>query len=249
MATTQKPSFVIDCFPEAAERYAPDVAIVAIDVIRATTTAVTAVYTGRRCYPVPTIDSAFALARRLHHPLLAGEIGGMKPEGFDINNSPAEIAVRTDTERPLVLLSSSGTRLMHSARRANEVYAACFRNFRAVASHLSLNHLSVALIGAGSQGEFREEDMMCCAWIAGILMRRGYVASDSRTLEIVDAWGKTSADACLVSNSVRYLMRTDQRSDLDFILTHCDDVPLPAVVEDGEVLPYPVSEEMELVAR
>lgn len=233
------PSFVIDCFPEAAEKYAADVAVVAIDVIRATTTAVTAVNAGRRCFPVPTVDAAFALARKLKNPLLAGEFGGEKPEGFEMNNSPAEIASRTDTERPLILLSSSGTRLLHAAGRSRALYAASFRNFRAVASQISMNHSAVALIGAGSQEEFREEDQICCAWIAKILMRRGYTATDRRTLAIVDAWGDSPAGACLVSNSVRFLMRTDQRVDLDFILSHCDDVALPAAVEAGEVVPYP----------
>jgi 2-phosphosulfolactate phosphatase len=234
-----KKSFVIDCFPEAAEKYPPEMPIVAIDVIRATTTAVTAMNAGRRCFPVPTIDAAFSLARRMTNPLLAGELGGATPDGFDITNSPAEIAARTDTERPMILLSSSGTRLLHLAGAARAVYAACFRNFRAVARHIALNHRSVAIIGAGSQDEFREEDQMCCAWIGKLLLLRGYTPTDSRTLEIVNTWGSLPVSSCLVSNSVRYLLRTDQRRDLDFILTHCDDVSLPAAMKEGEIVPYP----------
>ena len=41
---------VIDCFPESARHYSEAYAIVAIDVIRATTTAITSVNLGRRCF-------------------------------------------------------------------------------------------------------------------------------------------------------------------------------------------------------
>jgi 2-phosphosulfolactate phosphatase len=239
MRNGRRKTVVIDCFPEAAEKYGGDVAVVAIDVIRATTTVVTAFNEGRRCFPVPTTDAAWSLAGELRNPLLAGELGGTMPEGFDINNSPAEIAARTDVERPLILLSSSGTRLIDMAADAGALYAACFRNFRAVARHVAMNHTAVALIGAGSLDEFREEDQMCCAWIAELLLDSGFEARDRMTLNIVDAWAGRAVEACLVSKSVKYLERTDQRDDLYFILSHIDDVTLPAAVADGEVFPYP----------
>ena len=46
---------VIDCFPESMETYRDGYAIVAVDVIRATTTAVTSVALGRKCFPAPTL--------------------------------------------------------------------------------------------------------------------------------------------------------------------------------------------------
>ena len=69
-----KRSVVIDCFPESAERYRSRYAIVAIDVIRATTTATTALQLGRRVYPAKTTDQAFVLAAKLDDPLLVGEL-------------------------------------------------------------------------------------------------------------------------------------------------------------------------------
>ena len=99
---------VIDCFPESVRHYREGYALVAIDVIRATTTAVTAVNMGRRCFPAPSIEIALPLAARLNNPLLVGELGGNMPYGFDMNNSPAEMAHRDDLMRPMILLSSSG---------------------------------------------------------------------------------------------------------------------------------------------
>src|SRR5436190_18292742 len=157
---------VIDCFPDAVARYTDRHAVVAVDVIRARTTVVTAVASGRRCHPVGTVEEAADVAGSLQRPLLAGELGGIVPDGFDLDNSPAQLAGRNDWQRPLVLLSSTGTRVIRAARDAKHSYVASLRNWSATAMHL-LAHPAVALIGAGTGDEFREEDQLCCAWIAG----------------------------------------------------------------------------------
>src|SRR5262245_31580250 len=108
-------TFAIDSLPENASKYGAGWAVVAIDVIRATTMAVTAAASGRRCYAAASLEEAWRLARELRDPVLAGEIGGIKPDGFDMNNSPATLAQRRDTARPLVMVSSSGTRLIAQA--------------------------------------------------------------------------------------------------------------------------------------
>src|SRR5437868_2038824 len=122
---------LIDCFPESAVRYRSGFAVVAIDVMRATTTAITAAVTGRRCFPVPSVKTAFETAARLQNPLLVGEQRGEIPPGFHINNSPTQIHSRTDIERPAVLLSSSGTRLCDGAALCDAAYVACLRNYAA----------------------------------------------------------------------------------------------------------------------
>ena len=68
---------------------------------------------GRECHLAPTLQAAFDTASRLPNALLAGELGGDMPAGFELTNSPAQLAARSDVSRPLVLLSSTGTRLMH----------------------------------------------------------------------------------------------------------------------------------------
>src|SRR5205809_1961601 len=144
---------VIDCFPESLENYRNGYAIVAVDVIRATTTAVTSVALGRKCFPAPTLEAAVPLAARLPNPLLVGELGGSMPYGFDLNNSPADLEVRTDIHRPVVLLSTSGTRLICGAGKLQPMYLACLRNYSTLAAYLAVHHPVVALIGAASRGE------------------------------------------------------------------------------------------------
>ena len=101
--------------------------------------------------------------------------------------------------------------------------------------YLAGHHARIALIGAGSKGEFREEDQICCAWIAAGLMTRGYPAANTRTAEIVNRWRDAPPRACLCSRSVDFLKRTGQLCDLDFILAHIDDLHEVFEVRDGEV--------------
>jgi 2-phosphosulfolactate phosphatase len=237
-----QPSVVIDCFPDSVRRYRDGYAVVAIDVIRATTTAVTGVSLGRRCFPVPSIEHALPIAARLNQPLLVGELGGNMPFGFDMTNSPAELATRTDQSRPMILLSSSGTQLIANAAECDAVYIASLRNTTALVDHLAERHRRVAVIGAGTRGEFREEDQYCCALVAQGLMDRGFAAEDQQTRDVMDRWRGRPADSWIESKSVDYLRKSGQLRDLDFILAHIDDLQAAFMLKHGEVVLMPVSE-------
>jgi 2-phosphosulfolactate phosphatase len=209
---------------------------VAVDVMRATTTAVTIARSGRRCFPVPTLDAAFDVAHSLPHPLLVGELHGRLPEGFHLQNSPATLESFDDLARPAVLLSSSGTRLLHEAQAADAVYAGALRNLSAQVAQLVARHPKVAVIGAGTKGEFRREDQFGCARIAGALLDAGYEATTATTAEIVARWRTAPVEACAGGRSAEYLRRTGQVADLAFILSHIDDVDGVFRLRDGELV-------------
>jgi 2-phosphosulfolactate phosphatase len=215
---------VIDYLPESVKAYRGDYAIVAVDVIRATTTAVTCVALGRKCYPVCSAEEAALLATDLDDPLLVGEVGGFMPDSFDLNNSPVELESRTDSSRPMIHLSTSGTRLICGAEESQAMYIACLRNYSAQIAYLAAYHPKVAVIGAGTKGEFREEDQLCCAWIAEGLLKAGYEPENARTATIIEQWSGVPADVIVDGASAEYLRRTSQTKDLEFILTHIDDL-------------------------
>lgn len=231
-----KGAVIIDCFPESAERYRDRYAIVVVDVIRATTVATTAVSMGRRVFPAKTTDDASVIAATLNNPLLVGELGGNKPYGFDITNSPVEIAARNDVHRPMVLVSSSGTQLLLNAVGSEAIYLACFRNVSAVARHLDGKHERIALLGAGSRGQFRREDQMGCAWVAGKLIAAGYHPETQQTSDLVSRWRNASADQIRSGKSADYLNRSGQQEDLEFILAHIDDLDTVPSLVDGELI-------------
>jgi 2-phosphosulfolactate phosphatase len=234
----RRKTVIIDCFPESLPSYRDGYAIVAVDVIRATTTAVTCVTLGRKCFPVPSIDAAVPLAAKLTNPLLVGELGGSMPYGFDLNNSPASLVSRTDIHHPMILLSTSGTRLICGAEDSQAMYVACLRNYGAQIAHLVAHHPTVAVIGAGSRAEFREEDQLCCAWIAEGLAAAGYEPQDARTLALIKQWSGASVESIVGSASAEYLRNSGQSIDLDFILTHIDDLDEVYRFERGQVMKH-----------
>ena len=229
-------SVVIDCFPESVASHQDEDAIVAVDVIRATTVVVTAVAQGRRCFPVPTLEAALALADGFSNPLLVGELGGYMPFGFHLNNSPADIDLRTDVERPMILLSTSGSRLICAGKNSQSMYVACLRNWRAAARRLEGRHRKIAVIGAGARGEFREEDQLCCAWIAEELLSLGYKPLDAKTADIIRKWSGVPLGEITQGASANYLRRTNQTRDLDFILSHINDLDRVYRLEEGQVV-------------
>jgi 2-phosphosulfolactate phosphatase len=176
------------------------------------------------------------LAERLDDPLIAGELGGYMPYGFDLTNSPAALALRRDISRPLILLSTSGTKVLcEAAKECDAVYAACLRNYTAQIRFLVAHHRNVAVIGAGTRGEFREEDQMCCAWIAEGLINAGYQPRGEQTTKLVECWSGSSVDAFLKSKSVEYLRSTAQLGDLNFILEHIDDLDDVFALKNSEI--------------
>ena len=225
-------SVVVGCFrgaPEGGALIAGE-AIVAVDVVRTTTTAVTAVAQGRRCFTAPTIAAARRRATRLERPLLAGEIAGVMPAGFDLSSSVAELAGRSDVERPLVLATSAGTPLIHAAALTGTVYLASLRNARHLGAWLAGRHERVAVVAAASRGQFGEEDRVCCAQVAGELLDAGYAAEDPDTESLVRRWRDASADVWL-------RCRRGQRQDVEFILGHQDDLADAYAMRAGEVVP------------
>ena len=231
---------VIDCFPESLPRYRDCQAVVAVDVIRATTTAVTAAVGGWRCFPVASIEAAVELAKQLHDPLLVGELRGNTPCAFHLPNSPAQLAFLPNAARPVILLSTSGTRVICEASPHQAVYAACLRNYTAQAAILAAHHSSVAIVGAGARGEFRMEDQIACARIAELLMDAGYEPL-GKTTELVKRWNGVTVEIITNGNSAAYLRETGQSRDLDFILAHVDDIQVAFRLEGGELVSVPPS--------
>jgi 2-phosphosulfolactate phosphatase len=229
------PKVTIGCFHEHLPPVAREATVVAIDVIRATTTAITAVAAGHRLYPAGSMEAAVRLAADLDRPILAGELGGVQPYGFDMQNSPCEMEDIQDTSQPIILLSTSGTRLMMEAADRGVCYAACLRNASAQARHLAQAGADAVILGADSRGEFRDEDRLCAARIARVLVEAGYSVADRFTAEVLERWGAAPDDAFLQGRSAKYLRDTAQEHDLEFVLDHIDDLSSVYAVTSGEV--------------
>ena len=157
------------------------VTAVVFDVLRATSSMITGLGAGAlEIFPVNSVDEA--RRRKLKEPdlLLAGERGGLPPDGFDLGNSPEEF--EKTTGRKVVMTTTNGTVAIQSMRRASEVLIGALLNMDALAEHLARRQpKNLLLVCAGTQEEFSLEDAVA----AGALIARlpgGDQLSDSAIL-------------------------------------------------------------------
>lgn len=98
--------------------------VVAIDVIRAFTTAAYAIDAGATSiYLVSGVEEAIALGRSMPGALIMGEDHGRRPAGFDFSNSPVQIAGADVAGRTLVQRTSP-TQGVVAATDADRIFAA-----------------------------------------------------------------------------------------------------------------------------
>ncbi|MFC5651572.1 2-phosphosulfolactate phosphatase [Paenibacillus solisilvae] len=151
-----------------------------IDVLRATSTMITALQAGASgIYPVETVLEARTLHRE--GDLLAGERFCRKIPGFDLGNSPEEFTPETVKNRRIVLTTTNGTRAVHKALRADNVLAGALINAAACAKMAVELRRDIVLLCAGSHNDFALEDGLC----AGLLIDRLKAISSSQ-IEIDD---------------------------------------------------------------
>lgn len=155
---------------DVTERHVRGRVAVVIDVLRATTMIASLLHAGaKEVWPVKEIDDARRLASRLDGALLAGERGGLPPEGFDFGNSPREIDPAKVAGAPVVITTTNGTAAIERAARADALVTAAFVNASAVVELLRQNEVEkLLIICAGTQGEFSLDDALC----AGLLVAR-----------------------------------------------------------------------------
>jgi 2-phosphosulfolactate phosphatase len=140
-----------------------------IDVLRASTTMVTALAHGcRAVLPVAEVEEARRRAREVPGALLAGERGGDPPAGFDLGNSPLEFTSERVGGRTIVFTTSNGTRALLAARPAAAVAVAGFVNLAAAADWAVGQRRDLVVVCAGELGARSVEDETC----AGLLVDR-----------------------------------------------------------------------------
>ena len=145
------------------------VSALVVDVLRASTTMVTALAHGcRALLPVAEVAEARARAREVPDALLAGERGGDPPAGFDLGNSPLEFTAERVGGRTIVFTTSNGTRALLAARPAVAVAVAGFVNLTAAADWAVGQGRDLVVVCAGELGARSVEDEAC----AGLLVDR-----------------------------------------------------------------------------
>ena len=163
--------------------------VVLIDVIRATSTIITALAAGARearCFA--TVGQVFAARRRLAGAplLLCGERNCHRVRGFDLGNSPRDFTPQRCSGHTLLISTTNGTRALRLTHHARRVLLGAFLNLSAVAGCLADVRSDVVLLCAGTKGVRSEDDVACAGAIAAKLV--GAFAFSSTVAEAVRSW-------------------------------------------------------------
>lgn len=153
---------------------------VVIDVVRASTTIVTALAHGARgVVPVATPEEAIVRARawRDGTVLLGGERGGAPPPGFECGNSPAEFTSPRVRGRTLIFTTTNGTRALLAVEGAKQVVVGGFVNAAAVVRWLERQSGDALFVCAGELGRFCLEDATCAGLLVSRLRGQGPAAA------------------------------------------------------------------------
>ena len=144
--------------------------VVVFDVLRATSTIITALASGAAAiHPVATLDEAWAQQKRIRGALVGGEREGLKVDGFEFGNSPREYTPQAAGGKEIILSTTNGTVALRAVAGAQCVLIGALLNLDALAAFLRAampEHL--LLICAGSWNDFSLEDALA----AGGLMAR-----------------------------------------------------------------------------
>jgi 2-phosphosulfolactate phosphatase len=150
--------------------------VVAIDVIRAFTTAAFALAAGARDIVLAgEVEEALALRERFPGALLMGEVNGVQPESFDLGNSPSALIGLDLAGRRIIQRTSAGTQGVVRSTQAQALLTGSFVCASATARYLrKQNPASVTFVITGASPRTNgDEDAACADYIQALLRGRG----------------------------------------------------------------------------
>lgn len=206
---------------------------VVFDVLRATSTIVTALARGAESVlPVSSIEEAVRCRGEDPLVLLAGERDGRRITtevsggvDFDLGNSPREYSAATVLGRRIVTTTTNGTRAFAACRGAKYIFAGSFLNLTRTARQIMRSNCeNVILVCSGTGEAVAFEDCLGAGALCHQLLARkpDIQIGDSAhfTADLFTANGE-DLDAALQksSNARRLLDIPELREDVAFCLT------------------------------
>ena len=197
--------------------------VVIVDVLRASSTIVTALAAGvTHVFPVATLAECAALGRTTGC-LTAAERDGQPATGFDLGNSPFEYLdpARPVAGRALALSTTNGTRALQVSLAARQIIIGTFLNLSAVADFVRRQGTDALVVCAGWKGRFCLEDTVFGGALAERLAADFDVRDSDATLAARHLWQQAEANLpayLLQSAHVRRLNSLEASEDFEFCL-------------------------------
>jgi 2-phosphosulfolactate phosphatase len=238
-------------FESLAQRDLSDTICIVFDVLRATSTMITALANGASAIvPVCEIAEAIEYHARQPQALLGGERHGLKinarqtgSRDFDFGNSPREYTPDRVANRTIVMTTTNGTRALHSVRRGKAVLIGAWLNLRSLETYLAgKTGQNVLIVCSGTQNDVAYEDVLAAGALVALvdfLFDPNQISDAARMAsQIYRTHQNDLLDAMTYSrNARRLLAQPDLREDVAFCLRR-DTISLLTVLgADGAVRP------------
>ena len=155
--------------------------VVVIDVLRASTTIVTALNNGaREIIPVGSVESAVKVSGNLFGDVVlrGGERNGKIITGFNLGNSPSEYTEEAVKGKSIIFCTTNGSSAMVKAKYAKRMAVAGFVNVSLAADYIRQAGEDFAIVCAGRQQLFCIEDAVCAGMLVKMLVENSAVAMD-----------------------------------------------------------------------
>jgi 2-phosphosulfolactate phosphatase len=204
--------------------------VVLVDVLRATTTIVTAVANGvEAIIPVATHDEARRLKAEGY--LVASEKDGVQLDWADFGNSALSFTREAVGGRTLVYCTTNGTRALHIAAGASGVAIGAFINITALAAWLARRQKDVVVLCSGWKDKFCLEDTLFAGALTHRLLETDLFESHCDSAHAaMDLWSLAEDDA------LGYIEKAAQRHRLKRL--GLDDViPYSFAFDEVDVVP------------
>ncbi|MCM3784122.1 2-phosphosulfolactate phosphatase [Neobacillus mesonae] len=212
---------------------------VVIDVFRTSSTIVTALAQGAACViPVETVPQAKQL--QYNDMFRGGERFCKKISGFDAGNSPLEYKRELVQGKNVIMTTTSGTRALIKANKAETVFSAAFLNAKACAEALIYLDRDIVLLCAGSQDRFALEDGLCAGMLIDFVkqMTKQQIRSNDlgMTVYLAYLYSKSQLKETLYESSeAKRLIKQGHESDVNYCLG-INQIPLVPILETDQVI-------------
>ena len=146
--------------------------VVVIDVLRASSTIVTALANGCRGFiPILSPEQAKEEAQQFEKEsvLLGGEREGKKIEGFNLGNSPREYKGEVVKDKTIIFSTTNGVKILEMVKNAHRIIIGSFLNLHAVCNYCTNYQGDILIICAGKEGKYSLEDAACAGGIINSL--------------------------------------------------------------------------------
>ena len=215
-------------FSSMAQRDLANTVCVVFDVLRATSSMVTALANGAQAIvPVAEISEALDL-RANRDVLLAGEREGVRITreltgsiNFDLGNSPREFSSAAVRSRVIVMTTTNGTRALRACSSAREVFVSSFLNLKSTAMALKNLSSDLLVVCSGTFEQAAYEDVLAAGALCEQLWTgfdRTNIADSALMASRLFALERSNLLGALsqARNGQRLMSRSELREDVAF---------------------------------